>query len=54
MKQKKPFNLPVNEPTCYVTPEIMRQFDDGLDEEYWINLKALAGRMHKPRKREHE
>jgi hypothetical protein len=50
MKQTKPFNLPSNIPTCYVTPELMRQFDDELVEESWVRNFMSFDKLCKPRK----
>lgn len=50
MKQKKPYILPLNEPTCYVNPEVMKQFDDELDEEYWSDLCRLLNKGWKTKK----
>lgn len=53
MNQKKPFIVPVNQPTCYVSPEIMREVDNDFDEENWINLLTHIEKIHKPGKRFH-
>lgn len=53
MNQKKPYIVPDNIPTCYVDPEIMKQFDDELDEEYWSHLLDHIEKLNKPKKRNH-
>ena len=54
MKQKKPYEIPSNLPTCYVTPEVMKQFDDELDEEHWSHLMSHIEKLQQPKKRNHE
>lgn len=47
---KKPFILPDDEPTCYLTPELLRQFDDELVEEAWVRNFMSFDKLCKPRK----
>jgi len=53
MKHKKPYIIPSNEPTCYVTPEIMKQFDDELDEEHWAHLLDHMEKLQSPKHMRH-
>lgn len=50
MRQTKPFNLPSNEPKCYVDPELLRQFDNELVEESWVRMFMSLDKLCKPRK----
>jgi len=55
MKQNKPYILPSDLPTCYVTPEILKQFDDELDEEHWAHLLDHMEKLQAPKiMRQHE
>jgi len=54
MDKNKPYIIHSNEQACYVTPEVMKQFDDELDESSWAHLLDHIEKLQQPKKRNHE